>query len=89
MEKLIANVIEFMEQNKSQTLAGYISPRCVALAPSLALLAGFAAPAQDPTQIIGFARVRGQLIFFCYQLHVVRITLLYSFDRCLVRQHNP
>lgn len=41
MKILVTNVIEPMKQSESKQLDGYIYPRCIALVPSLLLLAGF------------------------------------------------
>ena len=42
MEILVTNVIETMKLSKSKQVAGYIFACCIALGPSLPLLAGFA-----------------------------------------------
>ena len=74
MDILVTNVFEYMKRSESKQLAGYIFACCIALVPSLHLLAGFAVQcllAVSLSQLAStFGRYNQNLVTgHCYYVH--------------------
>ena len=77
MDILVTNVFEYMKRSESKQLAGYIFACCIALVPSLHLLAGFAVQcllAVSLSQLAStFGRYNQNLVTgHCYYVHEMK-----------------